>query len=251
LISYQPLTGRYHEPEITALILQLACEGFSDYLLDIGTNVGLISLQCGSAFKVVHGFEPNPDLSKVLGVNCQGLNNFTLHPYGIGANDAEVELFVPPHNLGGGFILAGNGYSPQLLAEKDGMTKIDGYQTMLVDVKKGSRVFSELFAGFRAQGLRSGVIKIDVEGFENVILRELAEADRSGLQFAIIFENFDPQFDLGYLRSQLLCSRVMRLSSNLEAVSTPRKIARLLMHGKRVELQDAARMTVGTLVVRL
>src|ERR1700744_489895 len=69
-ISFIPATGRTHEPETTNLILKCAREGYPDFLLDIGANVGLISLQCAPFFTVVHGFEPNPELAKILEINC-------------------------------------------------------------------------------------------------------------------------------------------------------------------------------------
>ena len=49
-----------HEPLITKIISYFNKEGFNDFFLDVGANIGISTCQNGNDFKEVHLFEPNP-----------------------------------------------------------------------------------------------------------------------------------------------------------------------------------------------
>ncbi|MEO6339843.1 MAG: FkbM family methyltransferase [Caulobacteraceae bacterium] len=245
--------GRIYEADVTALIQHLSANGLGDFFIDVGTNLGLMTLQCGGGFKEVHCFEPNGDVFKVLEVNTRysGAGNATLYPFGIGKADGSLELSVPRHNFGGAFVREGNSYSTDLLAEKDQLAVGDDnqYFSIPISIRCGREVFNELFTGFRARGLKGGVIKIDVEGYEPVVLDELAAADRAGLNIAVVFENWDPKLDLDSIFSRLGATDPMILRSNSYNAGPLAKIMRIITQGRIWELHRAGGDNIGNLLV--
>ena len=126
LISAGPLVDGVHEPVVTSLIQHAAEHGHTDFLIDIGANIGLISCQVGNRFKHVHMFEPNPYCCNILEVNSVIALNSTryhIHRFGLGDEDKKTVLNVPRHNWGGAFINdASNSYDATTLAKKDSFT---------------------------------------------------------------------------------------------------------------------------------
>jgi hypothetical protein len=55
--------------ELTAFIDNLEKNNYSDFLIDIGANIGLTSCQNGTKFKVVHVSEQIHFAAKILEVN--------------------------------------------------------------------------------------------------------------------------------------------------------------------------------------
>ena len=68
-----------YEPHIKFLIDYLAEKGYSDFLIDIGANIGLTSCQSGNSFKEIHMFEPNPDCVNILKVKESLIKSRTFH----------------------------------------------------------------------------------------------------------------------------------------------------------------------------
>ncbi len=56
IISVSPQTCGFHELGLTTLISSIAENGASDFLIDIGANIGLTSCQNGNDFKRVFLF---------------------------------------------------------------------------------------------------------------------------------------------------------------------------------------------------
>lgn len=196
-ITVNPLIGGAHEPHIKSFIDHCAQAGFGGFLIDIGANIGLISCQSGGNFHEVHMFEPNPDCFAIMKVNAklalQG-RNYTLHDYGLGVGDKTTLLNVPLGNKGGAFIHdADNSYSDDVLAQKDRHTVIDpaNYDRIEIKVKDGAEILGRIFQQLRERGLHSGVIKIDVEGYEQTILKSIAKSFPSDMHCVIIFESWD------------------------------------------------------------
>jgi len=211
LISIQPMAWGAYEPEVVELIKHWTDSGFNDFFFDIGANIGLISCQVGHWFKHIHMFEPNPDCVSLLRINVRSLlrhQPFEIHPYALGAQKEQLTLMVPFGNWGGAFIAsADNDYSPEVLAHKDGFANFDPaqYQAHTVQVESASQALSNLFTSLKAQGLRKGVIKIDVEGFESLVLKAIASTVPDDVELMVIFENWNasaPQPSLA-LSSQL------------------------------------------------
>ena len=205
LISITPQILGVHEPELTSLISKLADGGYGDFLIDIGANIGLTSCQSGKKFNEVHMYEPNPLCCHILQVNSTislDCAKFFINPVGLGDVDKSARLTIPKHNWGGAFVAdATNSYDRGLLTQKDGLQQVDAGKYFEVDIKilntraEMARLFSEL----KGKGLKSGVIKIDVEGYETAVLAGIAEAIPDDIEVYILFESWDANFDLSSL----------------------------------------------------
>ena len=51
IISHRPIVSGIHEPELTELINFYSENGYSDFFIDIGANIGITSCQNGSIQK--------------------------------------------------------------------------------------------------------------------------------------------------------------------------------------------------------
>ncbi len=69
IITPYPATSGVYDEHLKIFLTHVSKEEYSDFLIDIGANIGLISCQSGDNFKQVHMFEPNPDCFKILEVN--------------------------------------------------------------------------------------------------------------------------------------------------------------------------------------
>jgi hypothetical protein len=93
-ISHYPLLGLEHDVEVSETIVFLA-QFFPDYFIDIGANIGLISLNVGDYFKKVICIEPNPIVCNILRTNTAlNGNNFEIHELGIGSNTEVLDLYI-------------------------------------------------------------------------------------------------------------------------------------------------------------
>lgn len=197
IISIPPLANGIYEPEITNLINHFASENFTDFLIDVGANIGLTSCQCGGRFQEVHMFEPNPDCVSILKVNAKiALRNksYNINEFGLGSKKETLQLYVPYDNWGGAFIKStDNEYNQDLLSEKDGYGNFneDNYQILDVHVESAIDTFTKLFCGLLERGKSKGVIKIDVEGYETLVLNAIAKTIPDNFQIFVIFENWD------------------------------------------------------------
>lgn len=206
-IANEPLTTGVYEPRIKALIDFFALHGYSDFLLDIGANIGLTSYQSGALFKEIHLFEPNPNCHSILRMNLNfslARNQYEIHEYGLGTEDKIVNLMVPKQNIAGAFIRdEENSYSTSTLLKKDGLADFDlsNYDSTNVEIKNTKEVLSGIFSSFQEKGYCGGVIKVDVEGYELTIIAELLSLDLRNFQVLIVFESWDEALDLTKLKS--------------------------------------------------
>ena len=125
-----------------------------DTVLDIGANIGLVSVLLSSLVGKsghVHAFEPNPSLVKLLEqVRERGaLSNFQLHPVALGEVEGQLDLSMPEGNAGMGSLVRAHG---------------EGSKHVLVRVKRLSQMLRDL----DVSAIR--FVKIDVEGFEPQVL---------------------------------------------------------------------------------
>jgi FkbM family methyltransferase len=125
-------------------------------VLDIGANIGIASLYFAANFPnaTVHAFEPDPANCEVLTANARALPRIQVHPFALGAEDGELELFESdqPTNLGG--------YSAHGLGVNPG-------RSQKVPVRHAGRALAALGVE------RADVLKIDTEGAEWEILTAL------------------------------------------------------------------------------
>ena len=198
-ISYAPMLNELHDGPVCALITQLAREGYSDYYADIGANIGLIAIEVMSDFTESYLVEPNELCCGVLRVNISmnyaSLDNLQIFNYGLGEKEGSLVLKIPMHNWGGAFVAnAENVYSNEDIARKEGLRSIELLETheQRIKIVEAEKFFREHV--FHNGGLahnRSGVIKIDVEGYEEVVLRGIASSLPCSSSVCIIFENWN------------------------------------------------------------
>ena len=201
------------EKPLTNLI-HFFSKDFSDYLIDIGANIGLSSCQNGNSFKKVICFEPNPLCANILRTNLAislPSKKFIINQFALGDVEGSLELCIPKHNWGGAFIRSeDNAYSEDILASKDSFDDFDSdnYVHSEIQVKSTRDTFIKIFSNLSGQDLKKGVIKIDVEGFEEVVLFGIAEVLPADFNVVIIFENFNKDFDFVRLEKAFLNRKI-------------------------------------------
>lgn len=202
VISLDPLANGTYEADVQALIEHCADRGLNHFLLDIGANIGLTSCQSGHKFKTIHLFEPNPNCLSILKINANiALRGSTcvIHEYGLGSEDATLQLHVPYDNWGGAFVKSKeNEYDETVLSAKDGFGVFDAknYDVVDVRIRSATTVFQEVFGELINKGLTQGVVKIDAEGYERLIIRSLLAVKPAGIQIAVLFENWKDALDV-------------------------------------------------------
>ncbi|MDX2222947.1 MAG: FkbM family methyltransferase [Rhodospirillaceae bacterium] len=120
--------------------------------IDIGANKGVYTHTLAKLCRHVHAFEPNPKIHRIL---TRALpDNATAHRIAVSDRDGEAELVIPAYTAGG--------YSNQGAS---------------LDPRKKEAPFGYGVVRVPARTLDSlsftnvGFIKIDVEGFEEAVLR--------------------------------------------------------------------------------
>lgn len=207
-ISIGPQIRGHHEPNLTDFISNIANIGYGDFLIDIGANIGLTTCQNGYEFKKVYCFEPNPLCYEILKVNVEislDISKVKIYNYGLGAGNQYLDLMIPKRNWGGAFIACNeNSYSQKILATKDGYDQIDpkNYLIKSVAIKSTETSLSNIFNDLVYEGAHKGVIKIDVEGMEDCVIDGISKCIPDEISVIIIFENWDPAFDLKKLREK-------------------------------------------------
>ena len=262
LISEGPMIEGIWESCLTKFIENTAERGMSDFLIDIGANIGLTSCQNGKSFKKVYCFEPNPLCVNILKTNLAiSLRNddFTIFDFALGDDDGEFDLYVPKHNWGGAFVKDGNEYADDVLGGKDGFEGIntDNYIVNTVKVKNSEVVFSDLFTSILEKKLYNGLIKIDVEGFERKVLLAIANTLPSSMNVTIVFENWDPSFDLIEIKNAFKNRSVSLLKLKRSIINTNksklRKYFEFILLGEKnqlVRIEDDETI-IGDLILML
>jgi FkbM family methyltransferase len=250
VMTVGPMVTGFHEPEVLSVLAFLARSGFDAALIDVGANVGLMTYHCRTLFRSFHCFEPNPRVFHVLTANLAGLFGPELHlrNFGLGACDERTVLFIPHRNQGGAYIAgSSNAYGADVLS--DTKRTVDGMSRTDVEVRQGRRVFRELFAGMPDGRF---VVKLDTEGFEQTILREIAAAMPDNARIAVVFENLQPGFDArAFMHDEMkLAGLALKLSDNLDTISSRLgKEFTKLTRGKAFRLTDQPEDWLGTVVL--
>ena len=146
--------GAYEKPNLYLLrdIMRIEFANQGTFV-DIGANTGQHSLFMAQYSRQVHSFEPwEPVLKRFRKMIARNrIKNITIHPYGLGDQNAKLPFFKPPDtNLGTGSFVEGfqDGNSPEGTLE----------------IKRGDDVFDAL------QPLPIVLIKMDIEGYEKPAL---------------------------------------------------------------------------------
>lgn len=207
-ITTLPSTSGFHEPHLTGLINHLADQGYNDFLVDIGANIGLISGACGNKFKRVTMYEPNPIIASVARSNvCLNLKTpFDLIESALARDEKTRRLSIPLGNMGGAYILdQDNSYDEKVLMKKEGALGNNDIKLMTVDIKciAAEKELSRLFEQYRAEGFSSGIIKVDVEGYEEFIISSLLSVIPRNFSAVIIAESWQARDLRGKIKSSL------------------------------------------------
>ncbi len=132
-----------------------------DHVLDIGANVGyytyLFQKWVGNQGHV-YSVEPVPQFMANLQKNHGGHTNVSLLNYALGTEEKDVELIVPGEQE---YLRTG------LAHIKEGGSQESSQFTFQAKMKKASELFSTLE--------KIDFIKIDIEGYEVVVLPEMKE----------------------------------------------------------------------------
>ena len=178
MMARNPLIAGYHEIATEELIRTYRDNCYSDFLIDIGANIGLTTCFCGKGFSNIFCFEPNPQIFRILQTNVEitfGLDNkIILNNFGLGDSDTELELTIPKSNYGGAYVKQGNTYSNKILLQKDNITDpSNAYSYIEVSIKNAEEQLLNLFSSMPIGS--KGVIKIDIEGYEPYVLEAIGK----------------------------------------------------------------------------
>jgi FkbM family methyltransferase len=162
-----------------------------DTVLDIGANLGIVTMRLASLVGSrgqVHAFEPNPRLIELLmrSVERNAALNVRIHGHALGAEECELDLAFPESNLG----MATVGNENRAVPKE--------WDKVRVPVKTLSSVAREFDLG------HVRLVKIDVEGYEEMVLRGALDWLSSSPPDAILFESNSP-------KTQQSCDPAMKI----------------------------------------
>ena len=189
-ISELPLRGIEHDQDVVEAIKFLS-QFLPDNFIDVGANIGLISLAVSGSFRRTICLEPNPLVFNILKTNAMlNIENYELFEVGLAAETKTIELHVPKVNLGGAFILEGNEYTKMELAQKDGYKEFNpaNYLVQAIEVV----TCEDFFGKFNLTSGQSVVIKIDVEGLDQFLFTEMLRLFKNHFvekKIALVFES--------------------------------------------------------------
>ena len=191
-----------------------------DIALDVGANIGNHSIFFSDYFKVVIAFEANPLTYQLLAYNIGFRKNIVGHCVGLGDEKGTFQLTEKPTNFGGSSIsIEGNDneHSVDVAVDRlDDFLRVDGHISLM---------------------------KIDVEGFEENVVRGAIETIRK-YEPIIVFEQHEREFDNGMTPTARLLKDLGYEFCWSETKSTSRSylVRRAfnvwgLMFGKRVKIR--------------
>ena len=144
-----------------------------DLVLDIGANVGLVSLIAADLVGPsgqVHAFEPQPGLVDMIrkSLAANALHSVTVHPFALSDSDRQATLFVPGSN---------SCYASLLDYNRPDDCPME------VEVKHSGAYLASVVGSRQAR-----LLKIDVEGHEAAVLRGARDYLNANPPDYILFE---------------------------------------------------------------
>ncbi len=159
------------DPKVSAVVRRVLQPG--DSVLDIGANIGVVTMiaaGCVGTSGSVHSFEPQPDLCRMVerSAALNGYSQVHTHEVALSDHDYETDFFVPEANRGTASLSRAN---------------TGPGQTFHVHCKQAGEYL-------KATGLQSvRLLKIDVEGHEDVVLNAAAPFLDSCRPDVVLFES--------------------------------------------------------------
>lgn len=190
------------DPKLTWLFKRVLRPG--DTVLDIGANLGMMSLfarsMVGDAGRVI-AFEPQPRLAGLMRQSIQRnqIDNIEVCEMALGETDDELILSVPGVNRG----------SASLVRSLD-----DVSESYPVPVRRASDLFGEIDVG------ACRLVKLDVEGFEAVVIAGALDYWREETPDVVVFE-----FNAGEAFSESEVHHQLR-SLDYEFFTMPKRLLR-------------------------
>lgn len=149
-----------------------------DVAIDIGANLGyysrVISQLVGAGGRV-YAVEPVKPVLSVLRRNLRRCTNVEFVPFALGCENRSI-LMVNDSLRHAGYMGTGRNHISE--SDGNGASGDDGGMTFEVEMRRGS----ELFAGLE----RLDFIKCDIEGYETVVVAEMAPVIRKHLPVVLI-----------------------------------------------------------------
>ena len=147
----------HYEPDSTRLLISLVRPG--DVIIDVGANVGVITLQLARALRGrgrVHAFEPSPEVNRQLKRNCS-LNPelqqlISVHDVALGEVPGVMPFYAPVEEGGAGW---------------GSLARFDDIESNQVSVNV--ETLDRMMEALGRPQIR--VVKMDIEGFEVEALR--------------------------------------------------------------------------------
>lgn len=153
----------------------------SKVILDIGANIGHHTLFFSRLARHVHAFEPFDQVRRTCEQRIEDnqLDNVTIHPVGLGAENEQLQYFAPREiNTGTGSFVPGHA--------ADNNTAAGRLEVCIGD---------EYLAKFDIDDI--GLVKIDVEGFERNVLAGLQQTLRANRPLIVMEFSTDTRESMG------------------------------------------------------
>jgi FkbM family methyltransferase len=149
--NYLDAVGENFEPHMVQLYRALVCK--HDVVADIGANIGLTALLFSSLASKVFAFEPSPSTYKILETNLAraGVTNVEAVNIGLGDKTETKTITFSKNNRSGAYV-------------SDKICPKRGHVTEKIKIDTLDNYFS-------AQKFRPTFLKIDVEGFEQNVIK--------------------------------------------------------------------------------
>ncbi len=156
-----------------------------DVVIDIGANLGYYSRELSRLVGpggMVYAVEPVRPILGVLARNLRRCRNVEIVPYALGAEDRTVTM-VNDSSRYTGYMGTGRNYIPGRNADGDmcdapGTYDDDRGMEFEAEMRRGSELFAELE--------RLDFIKCDIEGYEGVVIPELAPVIEKHLPIVLL-----------------------------------------------------------------
>jgi hypothetical protein len=122
-----------------------------------------------------------------------------------------------------------------------------------ISVKSAHQELSTLFRALQSHHLCRGFIKIDVEGYESVIVRALSASLPPGFEIVILFECFDRKIDpYSLIQDQHKSVRIFKLVRHPEKkIPKLQRAWQILRHGGSRYQLDVFEPTAASFLARV
>lgn len=188
-LGFEVLIDGCWDQFLTDSIKIMGAEDGSSLFIDVGANIGLISVQVAKSFKKLIALEPNPIAFGIIQANALthiSESKLSLRNYGLGSKSESVMLEIPECNLGGAFVKSyGNRLTSEEIIKKDG-GRINITKSFDISIESASDFFQSITTQLNNIDNRI-VIKVDVEGMEEPIIQALFNSSLWHLSEVICF----------------------------------------------------------------